>query len=907
MSPDPPPYLSSLQNNIRSRPIPWDGAVRAGTITDDQLSKIRSVDKVRKEHRKEVVEGDLDGFRTLFLGSGGKPGVIESAAKRGDVVQYILVLLSDLLDGTSALAKALSEHPKPYNAFLPLLQSTDLESAIPLLTSTVLTAMIAGAPSFSQKEVSAIPKLSTYLSTLTKSTDGGLQDIAVLQYSTLLRGKITRQLFWEQRGETVGPLVDILTAAAGVSNGDSASASRSGAASIRSGPEGTLGGGVGLQLLYHVLLVLWQLSFEGAGIGEGLDDEFDIISLFTQLLRLSPKEKTTRLLISSLYNLLSTNRSSLLPAAVLARLPALLQNINGRHFSDPDLLDDLKNLSEMLDEYTRTQTTFDEYAAEVNSGHLRWSPPHKSPTFWVENARRILDQDKGALPKKLAEIMGRSWESDKQVLAIACNDVGALVKEVPERRDQLEKLGLKTRVMELMQEPDETRTASRNLRPLSTALHRTSLPTSEPHPFFPSSLRTSIPAPLFYAKRYYSSPPQDEVLQKTPLYDLHLAHSGKMVGFGGFHMPVQYSSLSVSASHHFTRSNASLFDVSHMVQHRFSGPGVNAFLERVTPAGIAGLETHKSTLSTLLWPVTGGIVDDTILTRLGPELFYVVTNAGCRKKDLQYLGEQLEAFKSEGGAKVEWELLDGWGLIALQGPLSADILGRLVVEPAESELKTMYFGSSKFMKIKLLSGETSSPLLVSRAGYTGEDGFEISIPESEAVAVTETLLQSAGPEQLQLAGLGARDSLRLEAGMCLYGHDLDDSTTPVEAALSWVIGKDRRTSGGFHGSDVILKQLTPKSKGGRGVERRRIGLIVEGAPAREGAAIVNDKGEHIGQITSGCPSPTLGKNIAMGYIKDGFHKSGTEVEVVVRGKKRKAEVTKMPFVPSKYWKGAAPS
>lgn len=184
--------------------------------------------------------------------------------------------------------------------------------------------------------------------------------------------------------------------------------------------------------------------------------EFDIVPLYTQLLRLSPKEKTTRLLVSSLYNLLSTNRSSLLPAAVLARLPALLQNINGRHLSDTDLLDDLKSLSEMLDEYTKTQTTFDEYAAEVNSGHLRWSPPHRSPTFWAENARKILEHEKGALLKKLAEIMGKAWENDKAVLAIACNDVGWLVKEVPEKRDQLEKLGLKTRVMSLMQEADET-------------------------------------------------------------------------------------------------------------------------------------------------------------------------------------------------------------------------------------------------------------------------------------------------------------------------------------------------------------------------------------------------------------------------------------------------------------------
>lgn len=379
-----------------------------------------------------------------------------------------------------------------------------------------------------------------------------------------------------------------------------------------------------------------------------------------------------------------------------------------------------------------------------------------------------------------------------------------------------------------------------------------------------------------------------------------------MVPFGGFYMPVQYDSLSVSASHHFTRSHASLFDVSHMVQHRFSGPGVNAFLERITPASIAGLAVHKSTLSTLLWPVTGGIVDDTILTRLGPELFYVVTNAGCREKDLKYFEEQLDEFSEDGGQKIKWEVLDGWGLIALQGPLSEEVLGKVLVDVNKVGLKEWYFGESKLVNITLLDGSVSKPLLVSRGGYTGEDGFEISIHPDEVVAVTETLLKTATPKQLQLAGLGARDSLRLEAGMCLYGHDLDDTTTPVEAGLSWVIGKDRRIEGDFHGSQVILSQLTPKSKGGAGVERRRVGLIVEGAPAREGAEIVNEKGEKIGNITSGCPSPTLKKNVAMGYIKDGMHKAGTQVEVVVRGKRRKAVVSKMPFVPSKYWKGVAP-
>lgn len=183
---------------------------------------------------------------------------------------------------------------------------------------------------------------------------------------------------------------------------------------------------------------------------------YEIIQLYTQLLRLSPKEKTTRLLLSTLYNLLSSNRTTLLPVAVFVRLPALLTNLAGRHLTDPDLLEDLNALSTMLEEYTKTQTTFDEYAAEVQSGHLRWSPPHKNPTFWKDNARRILDESNGALPKKLAEILSKSWDNDKQVLAIACNDVGHLVKELPERRTQLERIGLKTRVMELMADKDET-------------------------------------------------------------------------------------------------------------------------------------------------------------------------------------------------------------------------------------------------------------------------------------------------------------------------------------------------------------------------------------------------------------------------------------------------------------------
>ena len=184
--------------------------------------------------------------------------------------------------------------------------------------------------------------------------------------------------------------------------------------------------------------------------------EQEIIALYIQLLRISPKEKTTRLLLSTLLNICSPNRDALLPVAVSARLPALLENLKGRHLTDPDLLEDLNKLADMLSEHTSAQTTFDEYASEVLAGHLRWSPPHRSATFWAENARRIVTENRNELPRKLAEIMAKGWESDKQVLAIAANDVAWLVKECPEKRELLEKLGIKARLMELMQEADET-------------------------------------------------------------------------------------------------------------------------------------------------------------------------------------------------------------------------------------------------------------------------------------------------------------------------------------------------------------------------------------------------------------------------------------------------------------------
>ena len=278
----------------------------------------------------------------------------------------------------------------------------------------------------------------------------------------------------------------------------------------------------------------------------------------------------------------------------------------------------------------------------------------------------------------------------------------------------------------------------------------------------------------------------------------------------------------------------------------------------------------------------------------------MVTNAACRDKDIAYISAQIK----ELGASVKWDILDHWGLVALQGPLSAGILHDLVWE-LRFYLPKLHFGQCIELPLRLSPSEWSPPVLVSRGGYTGEDGFEISIPPDATVAVTEALLKSAGPEKLRLAGLGARDSLRLEAGMCLYGHDLDDTTTPVEAGLAWIISRERRASGGFHGAEVILDQLTPRKEGGTVVSRRRVGLIVQGPPAREGAEIVAEDGTPVGKVTSGCPSPTLGRNIAMGYVKHGMTQAGTKLGVVVRGKQRDAEVVKMPFVQTRYWRGAA--
>ena len=406
-----------------------------------------------------------------------------------------------------------------------------------------------------------------------------------------------------------------------------------------------------------------------------------------------------------------------------------------------------------------------------------------------------------------------------------------------------------------------------------------------------------------------SEPSSDELL--SPLHDRHVEAGAKFASFGGWSMPLDYPS-GVVAEHTAVRTSVGVFDVSHLGKVVVSGPGAAAHVNATLSNDLDRVVDGQAQYSLCCDDATGGIVDDCIVTRLeeGPKhLFYVVTNAGCRTKDHSFINSALANWDNTINPVVTFRHLqvDGkpYGLIALQGPLSGEILQSALSTACKVDLKDWYFGQSRHITLALPSGE-SLPIVAARGGYTGEDGFELSIHPSQTVSVTETLLSIAGKDKLRFAGLGARDSLRLEAGMCLYGHDLDDTTTPVEAALAWIIPKTRRSTegSGFNGAETIVPQLTPKSKGGAGVERRRIGMVIEGAPAREGAEVVDSEGKVVGKVTSGCPSPTLKKNIAMAYVKDGLHKAGTELQVLVRGKPRKAVVAKMPFVPSKYFKAA---
>ncbi|XP_071491294.1 aminomethyltransferase, mitochondrial-like [Diadema antillarum] len=370
-------------------------------------------------------------------------------------------------------------------------------------------------------------------------------------------------------------------------------------------------------------------------------------------------------------------------------------------------------------------------------------------------------------------------------------------------------------------------------------------------------------------------------LKKTVLHDFHVEHGAKMVPFAGYSMPVQYKAGLVS-EHLHCRSSAAIFDVSHMLQSKIYGRERVKFMESLTVADIEGLPPNKGTLS-LLINDQGGIIDDLIINQTSEDHLYVVSNAGCADKDQAHIRSRLESFRAEGHDATFAPLPD-MALVALQGPAMARVLQAGV--------------SDDLHKLTFMSGVTTSVFgipgcRVTRAGYTGEDGVEIAVPASRAVELTTKLLESQDAA-VALAGLGARDSLRLEAGLCLYGNDIDDDTTPVEASLTWTIGKRRRQLADFPAADLILQQIKDKPK------RRRVGIVSTGPPIRAGVEIFSASGDSIGRVTSGCPSPSLKKNVIMGYVTTPHAKNGTKVNFQVRKKTIEGVVTKMPFVPSGY-------
>lgn len=366
---------------------------------------------------------------------------------------------------------------------------------------------------------------------------------------------------------------------------------------------------------------------------------------------------------------------------------------------------------------------------------------------------------------------------------------------------------------------------------------------------------------------------------KTPLYDLHLELGAKMVSFAGYAMPVQYP-LGVLKEHLHTRDHAGLFDVSHMGQLRLSGPGTAAALEALVPVDLDALPVFKQVYG-VLTNAEGGIIDDLIITRWGEQEFFLVINAACKQQDLVHLRQHLP--------DIDIEVLDDRALLALQGPKARAVMDQLA--PSASALRFM---SGCFENISI-EGEAVE-CFVTCSGYTGEDGYEISVPADKATALARQLLAF---DDVEAIGLGARDSLRLEVGLCLYGHDMDTTTTPIEASLLWSISKSRRPggarAGGFLGSDVIFQQIAD------GAPRKRVGLKINSrAPVREGAELVDNDGHVIGKVTSGGFGPTYGAPVAMGYVSSELAAAGTPLKAIVRGKEIPLETCKLPFVPQNY-------
>jgi aminomethyltransferase len=368
---------------------------------------------------------------------------------------------------------------------------------------------------------------------------------------------------------------------------------------------------------------------------------------------------------------------------------------------------------------------------------------------------------------------------------------------------------------------------------------------------------------------------QGENLKTTPLHALHKALGARMVPFAGYDMPVQYPS-GILKEHEQCRAKAALFDVSHMGQAVLRGPNVEAALETLVPGDIEGLGVDRMRY-TQFTSADGGILDDLMVTRRGDRLFLVV-NAARKEHDFAHLERHLAA----RGCALE--ILATRALLALQGPAAAAAIARIV--PGAEKLEFMAGAD-------LRAGDI--PVYVSRSGYTGEDGFEISIAAESADAFARRLLSE--PE-VAPAGLGARDSLRLEAGLCLYGHDIDETTSPIEAGLAWSIARRRREQGGFPGAARIQRELK------EGAGRRRVGMRPEGrVPAREGTEITDEGGKPVGKVTSGGFGATAGGPIAMGYVAPEAAKPGTRVNFLVRGEARPGTVVKMPFVPHRYAKG----
>lgn len=369
-----------------------------------------------------------------------------------------------------------------------------------------------------------------------------------------------------------------------------------------------------------------------------------------------------------------------------------------------------------------------------------------------------------------------------------------------------------------------------------------------------------------------------ENLKQLPLGDWHRGLGARMVPFAGYEMPVQYEG--VMAEHIWTRTEAGLFDVSHMGQVQLTGEGAAEALETITPGNLSALAPGKIRY-TLLLAQDGGILDDLMVTNTGHHL-YLVVNGATKHGDIAYMREQLPD-------SLTLNHLEDAALLALQGPKAAEALAKLGIDPFQpdwpvpTDLYFMEAGPFLWRGI---------PLGISRSGYTGEDGFEISVPAEHAVTLATALTEL---EEVRPIGLGARDSLRLEAGLPLYGHDMGPDILPVEANLNFALSKARREQGNFAGAERVLAQYPDKA------EKKRVGLFVDGRqPIREGATVVNDAGGTIGNVTSGGFSPTLQRPIAMAYVPIDMSKTGTAVTVEQRGKKIACTVADMPFVPHNY-------